>query len=147
MQMEPQSFLIWQLALQLIQKGQDQYLPNNRTWKIEQLWCFRILTDGRKLITICCSEENLPKEKKIATQIIFRGNEKGWMTRTRGWMAERSLAWKTRCSFKEKRNAVLDAFSGHLREEVKTAASNLLNKGCSDHTRRHDLSLTCSWYS
>jgi hypothetical protein len=42
-------------------------------------------------------------------------------------MAERSLAQKTRCSSKEKRNAGLDAFKGHLTEKVKTVASYLLN--------------------
>jgi hypothetical protein len=59
-------------------------------------------------------------------------------------MAERSLAWITRCSFKERRNGVLDVFSGHLTEKLKTVASDLLNKGFSDHTRMRDLSVTGS---
>jgi hypothetical protein len=39
---------------------------------------------------------------------------------------------------------VLDAFKGHLKEKVKTVASNLLNMDLVTNTRRHDLSVTGS---
>jgi hypothetical protein len=88
--------------------------------------------EGESSLFVILKRKNLPKEKN-PTQIIFKGNKKGWMTE------ELMVEW-----LREVCHGRLGAFSGHLTEKVKTVASNLLNKGRSDHTRRRDLSVTGS---
>jgi hypothetical protein len=87
-----------------------------------------VLADGRNLTPfVILRRKNLPKEK-LPTGIIFKCNEKGWMTEELmvEWLKE---VWHRRPgAFLKKRGMlVLDAFKGHLTEKVKTVASNLLN--------------------
>jgi hypothetical protein len=90
---------------------------------------FSVLADGRKLTPfVILRRKNLPKEK-LPTGIIFKCNEKGWMTEELmvKWLKE---VWHRRAGalIKKRGMLVLDAFKGHLTENVKTvAASNLLN--------------------
>jgi hypothetical protein len=86
-----------------------------------------VLADGRKLTPfVILRRKNLPKEK-LPTGIIFKCNEKGWMTELMvKWLKE---VWHRRPSalLKKRGMLVLDGFKGHLTEKVKTVASNLLN--------------------
>jgi hypothetical protein len=87
-----------------------------------------VQADGRKLTPfVILRRKNLPKEK-LPTGIIFKCNEKGWMTEEPmvEWLKE---AWHRRPGALLKKRGVLvfDAFKGHLTEKVKTVASNILN--------------------
>jgi hypothetical protein len=87
-----------------------------------------VLADGRKLIPfVILKRKNLPKEE-VLTEIIFKCNEKGWMTEEFmvEWLRE---VWQRRPgAFLKKRGMLVsDAFKGHLTEKVKTVASSLLN--------------------
>jgi hypothetical protein len=88
-----------------------------------------ILADRRKLASfVIPKRKNLPEEKH-PTGITFKCNEKGCMMEEImvEWLRE---VWHRRPSAlltKKKGMLVLDAFKGHLTEEVKTVASNLLN--------------------
>jgi hypothetical protein len=88
-----------------------------------------VLADGRKLTSfVILRSKNLPKEK-LPTGIIFKCNDKGWMTEELmvKWLKE---AWHRRpgALLKKTGMLVLDAFKGHVTEKVKTVPSNLLNK-------------------
>jgi hypothetical protein len=87
-----------------------------------------VLADGRKLTPfVILRRKNLPKEK-LPTRIIFKCYEKGRFTEELmvEWLKE---VWHTRpgALLNKRQMLILDAFKGHLTEEVKTVASNLLN--------------------
>jgi hypothetical protein len=115
--------------LQLIQKVQNQYLSKTTGHeKLRITVMFSVLVDGRKLtLSVILKTKYLPKEK-LPTGIIFKCNEKGWITEELmvKWLKE---VWHRRPGslLKKRGMLVLDAFKGHLTEKVKTVASNLLN--------------------